>query len=102
MTYIPADMNNAEARSVLKNELAKYRAKHYLELVALIGNPQTLEVLAPSGVTYQVEVEAMWDHPKKPNGVLRVVGSVDDGGIRAFVPLTDSFLLTPTGEFVGE
>jgi len=95
-------MNNVEARSVLKKELAKYRAKHYRELVALIGNPQTAEVLEPSGVRYQVEIEAMWDDPRRPNDVLRVVGSVDDGGIRAYLPLTDSFLLTPTGEFFGE
>jgi hypothetical protein len=95
-------MNNAEARSVLKTELAKYRAKPYRELVTLIGNTQTLEVLASSGATYQIEVEAMWDDPMRPNDVLRVLGSVDDGGIRAFVPLIDSFLVTPTGEFVGE
>lgn len=95
-------MNNAEARSVLKTELAKYRAKPYRELVTLIGNTQTLEVLASSGATYQIEVEAMWDDPKKPNDALRVLGSIDDGGIRAFLPLTDSFLVTPTGELVGE
>ena len=89
-------MNNAEARSILKMELAKYRGKPYRELVTLVGNTQTLEVLAPSGATYQIEVEAMWDDTKRPNDVLRVVGSIDDGGIRAFVSLTDSFLLAPT------
>jgi hypothetical protein len=86
----------------LETELAKYRAKAYRELVALIGNPRTLEVTAPSGTWYQIEIQALWDDPKNLNGVLRVAGAIDDGGIRAYMPLTDSFLLAPTGEFVGE
>src|SRR5205807_9836250 len=32
---------------------------------------------------------------------LRVIVSVDDGGLRAFVPLTDSFIVSPEGLFVG-
>jgi len=95
-------MNKPEARSVLETELAKYRAKPYRELVALIGNPKTFEVTASSGTWYQIEIQALWDNPKNPNRVLRVAGAIDDGGIRAYVPLTDSFLLAPTGEFVGE
>jgi hypothetical protein len=95
-------MNNAEARSVLEMELAKYRARPYRELVALIGNPRTIEVRGSSGMLYQIEIQALWDDPKRANGILRVAGAVDDGGIRAHMPLTDTFLLTPTGEFVGE
>jgi len=95
-------MNNAEARSVLEIELAKYRARPYRELVALIGNPRTIEVTGPSGTLYQIEIQALWDDPKKTDGVLRVAGAVDDGGIRAYMPLTDTFLLAATGEFIGE
>jgi hypothetical protein len=29
-------------------------------------------------------------------------GSIDDGGWRAFSPLTESFILAKTGTFVGE
>jgi hypothetical protein len=95
-------MNNAEAKAVLEAELAKYRTKPYRELVALIGKSQRTEITAPSGAWYQIAVQTLWDDPKKPNDVLRVAGAVDDGGIRAYMPLTDSFLVTPTGEFVGE
>ena len=35
-------------------------------------------------------------------GHLRVLGSIDDGGIRAFFPLTDSFIMAPDGSFIGE
>jgi len=95
-------MNNPEAKSVLAMELAKYRSRPYRDLVALVGNPRKLEVTAPSGTWYQIEIHALWDDPKKVNGVLRVAAAIDDGGTRAYVPLTDSFLLAPSGEFVGE
>lgn len=29
------------------------------------------------------------------NGDLRVIGSIDNGGIRVYIPLTDSFIITP-------
>jgi hypothetical protein len=93
-------MNNAEAESLLQTELAKYRAKKYRELVGLVGTPQTSEVAAPSGTKYQLEIQALWDD--QPNGVLRLVGAIDDRGARASLPLTESFLLSPSGEFVGE
>lgn len=82
--------------------MAKYRAKEYRELTTLIGSPQTLEVGAPSGARYQIEIQALWDDPKKANGVPRVAGTIDDRGIRAYMPLTDSFLLAPSGELVGK
>jgi hypothetical protein len=31
-----------------------------------------------------------------------VLGSIDDGGWRAFAPLTRSFIKSPDGTFVGE
>ena len=40
------------------------------------------EMRGPSGATYQVEVQLFWDD--QPNGELRVMGSIDDGGWRAF------------------
>lgn len=46
-----------------------------------------------SGTDYQIEIEVMWDG--KGGGDLRVLGSIDDGGVRAFCPLCDSFIVTP-------
>jgi hypothetical protein len=31
-----------------------------------------------------------------------MVGAIDDYGWRAFVPLTDDFIMAPNGSFVGE
>ena len=94
-------MDTAEAKDILIRELAKYRTKSYGELVGLIDSAQTLEITAPSGTWYQLEFEATWDDPFKPNDVLRVFGSIDDGGLRALMPLTDGFLIAPNGKLVG-
>jgi hypothetical protein len=47
-----------------------------------------------------VTVQAFWDN--RPNGNVRILGCADDGGLRAFVPLSDSFIVAPDGTFVGE
>ena len=60
----------------------------------------TLRVTAESGTWYQGEVQMFWDD--KPDGAIRVMASIDDGGWRAFVPLTDAFILAPDGTFIGE
>jgi hypothetical protein len=31
-----------------------------------------------------------------------LLGSIDDMGLRAFAPLSDGFIIAPTGVFVGE
>ena len=41
----------------------------------------------------------MWDDPARGN--IRVMGSVDDGRWRAFMPLNRSFIKAPDGTFVG-
>ena len=91
-------MDKQEARSILAEQLAAYRKRSYTDLVAMIGRGEHFEVIGPSGMWYQVEVEVFWDH--KPDRAVRVMGAIDDGGIRAFVPLTDSFIMAPDGTFV--
>lgn len=93
-------MNKAEARSILHAEILKYRAKSYLDLLYLLEQQDCYELKSSSGVLYQLEIQAFWDD--KPNDVLRVRGSIDDRGWRAFFPLVEDVLLTPTGNFVGE
>lgn len=53
-----------------------------------------------SGKEYQFEIIVYWDD--KPNGDVRVIGNVDDGGWRAYFPLGTSFLKAPDGTFIGE
>jgi hypothetical protein len=84
-------MDNAEAREVLKHHLAHYRPLSYDELVRRQGRVETAELTAASGQTYQLEVQFSWDHGK--GGAIRVLGTVDDGGWRAFRPLTEDFIV---------
>ena len=93
-------MDNEEARSVLARELEAYRAKTYDDLLPLLDDTAHIEISGGSGVNYQVDIYAVWDD--RPDGNLRVFGAIDDSGWRAFLPLTDCFILRPDGTFVGE
>ncbi len=93
-------MDKAEAKKIIAKELETYRAKPYEELVKLIDTPIAYEKAGPGGIIYQIEIQVFWDD--QPNSDIRVIGSIDDGGLRAFFPLTDDFIKSPTGEFVGE
>jgi hypothetical protein len=33
---------------------------------------------------------------------VRVIGLIDDGGVRALVPVTNGFIVSPQGCFIGE
>lgn len=93
-------MNSSEARAILLEAYAKYRAKSYEDLLTLLGHQDCYDVEGPSGVRYQLEIQAFWDD--KPNDVLRVRAAIDDRGIRAFYPMMEDFLIAPDGRFVGE
>jgi len=95
-------MNKGEARSVLSECLRAYRSHSREELAAWVseGRVDAKEVVAQDGTKYQLEVQFVWD--AKPNGNVRVIASIDDGGIRALLPMTDSFILGSDGRFVGE
>lgn len=65
-----------------------------------VGESHQSVVKGASGTDYQVDVQVVWDG--EAHGNIRVIGSIDDGGWRAVVPLTDAFLLAPDGSFVGD
>ena len=94
-------MNKQEAQKIIAEKLKPYREKPYSELIKMIKQkPSTYELRGQSGVLYQIEIQAFWDD--KPNGNIRVMGSIDDGGLRAFAPLGDDFIKNPKDEFIGE
>jgi hypothetical protein len=94
-------MNRTEALEVLSQEIKSWRVRSYSELASLIGaETHTVDVTGSSGVVYHLTVQAFWD--SKPGRNVRVLGCVDDGGLRAFVPLSDSFIMARDGTFVGE
>ena len=93
-------MDSSLARRILRRHLERYRSFSYQDLRRRIGSVETQEVRGANGVLYQLEIQFFWDG--EPNGNVRVIGSIDDGGLRAFVPLSDDFILSPSGRFVGE
>jgi hypothetical protein len=94
-------MDREEARSVAQEQLAELRQATYAELVdRLLDKEEHAERLGASGARYSVESQAFWDD--KQHGNLRVMVSIDDGGWRAFAPLSVDFIRAPDGSFVGE
>lgn len=93
-------MNEIEARSILGQELSRYRQRSYSDLLSLVDRIETLEYASPSGVTYQIEMQVFFDDQSR--GTLHIIGAIDDGRWRAFKPLCDDFIMAPDGSFVGE
>ena len=96
-------MDKAEAERLLRRELAHYRSKPYEELAALIDALRHYQITGKGDITYQIEVQAFWDNPRKRQGDIRVIASIDDGGLlSSFKPLSMDFIISPSGDFVGE
>lgn len=93
-------MDTVAAQKVLDKWLARLRAVSYEELASRVDSVTTDEVARDSERSWQVEVQVSWDD--EPGGNVRVAVAIDDGGLRAFVPMTGEFVKSPSGEFVGE
>ena len=89
-------MSDEEAKGVLRAEFLRLQKAGYADLVGrLAGKQERSDVTPLSGATYHVELEGFWDDEER--GDLRVVASIDDGGLRAFLPFTDAFTISPSG-----
>jgi hypothetical protein len=86
-------MDRNEALAVLRKQLDRLERAGYEALAARVGENVALEVRGGSGTGYQVELTTVWD--AAPGGAIRILGSVDDGGWRAFHPLCETRLLEP-------
>ncbi len=103
-------MNKEEMKAILAEHLARYRTRTYSQLLTLLESKQvdTFEIKGTSGADYQIEIHFSWD--EKPRGDIRVLGSIDENPHRpllGFIPIyvssvTDDFILSPQGTFVGE
>lgn len=68
-------MDREEALGLLNAKLDDYRKMSYADLATRIGDEEVVEVTGVSGTEYQIEVNVTWD--QKPNGDLRVMGTID-------------------------
>ena len=89
-------MSDEEAKGVLGAEFLKLRATGYVGLVERLADKQvSSEMIGLSGTSYHVELQGFWDDDDHTE--LRIVASIDDGGLRSFLPFTESFTIDPTG-----
>jgi hypothetical protein len=86
-------MDHVEAKWLLLRTLVEYRRCSYDELRTMIGESKQTEIVGASGTQYQLDVEVVWD--ARPAGDIRIVASIDDGGWRAFCPLSYGGLVPP-------
>jgi hypothetical protein len=91
-------MNEHVAYGLIDTELRRLQQLSYSELAALIGRVEAKKVVAEDGNTYQLEIQAFWDGKK--GGDVRLIVAADDGGWRAFKPLTGDFLMRPDGTLI--
>jgi len=89
----PPWKDNAEASHELQALVAKHAGGTYVFWAQHVGRVKRVEFTAPSGIWYQATIEPIWDD--KPGGVLRILFALDDGGVGAYHPLTDSLLVDP-------
>ena len=96
-------MDKSEAKRILDKELLRLRTQSHEDLQELIISPLVVERKGASGVSYQIEIQALWDNPREAEGDLRVIGSIDDGGfLSAFMPLSSDFIINSEGKVGGE
>lgn len=93
-------MDSNEAREILHRHLAGYRGRTYAELVGMIGQLDVAEISGTSGAKYQIEIQVLWDD--KAHDRIRVQAGIDDGGWRAWVPISGGFIMAADGSFLGE
>lgn len=94
-------MDRNEAIQLLEQELAVFRREPYADLARRIPErPLEFERPAADGATYQVEIQFFWDD--RTGGNVRVMGSIDDGGWRALLPLSRSFIKSADDSFADE
>ena len=93
-------MNRENGKMLLAGRLAHYRGYRYEQLTELIGSCQVEELSGSDGALFQLEFGFYGDD--KLAGNVRVIGSIDGGGVSALTPLTDGVIMATDGTFVGD
>ncbi len=90
-----------EARLLLSEELGKVKNLGYSQLRKVFVEQkdiQNFNLTGASGVEYQVEIQGWWDGDEDKD--IRILGGIDNGGLSAYVPLSDSLIMSPDGSLV--
>lgn len=87
-------MDKIEAGQLLEVQLEEWRRRPYAELSREVGRFRRFETTGQSGEHYEGVIQVFW--LGDADGTVRVVGSIDDGGWRTFVPLIKDFTVMPS------
>jgi hypothetical protein len=93
-------MDYNEARQLLEAEVEEWRLRSYAELSREVGHWRRFETTGPSGEHYEGHIQVFWQG--LAHGPVKVIGSIDDGGWRTFVPLMTNFTVTPDGTLLSQ
>lgn len=93
-------MSREIARAIVEDRLKELGKRSYGELADCVGRVCCDRVNGPDGEEYQVEIETRWD--SKAGGNVRVIVAADGPGTSAFRPLTETFIMSADGSFIGE
>jgi hypothetical protein len=87
-------MNREIAAALIDQQLQALRRSGYAALRSRVGEQIIAEVAGPDQARYQLEILIVWDAAE--NGAIRLLGSIDDGGLSTFVrPLSRDELVDP-------
>ena len=93
-------MEHAIARKLLKEELESLKTRPFSFFAQSVNRTTHKKIVGQDGTNYQIEIEVFWDNRR--GGDIRVIGSVDDGHSRAAAPLTEDFVISPSGTLVAK
>ena len=82
-------------RALLEAAMQEHQSRSYQALAGAIGQVHLRSERGADGRDYQIEIEAECDD--LPGGPVRVVGAIDDGSFRNFLPLSAEFIVAPDG-----
>ncbi|HEX2451826.1 MAG TPA: hypothetical protein VHJ69_11815 [Gemmatimonadales bacterium] len=83
------------AQALLDAAMLEHQTKSYAALARAIGQVDVRSARGSDGRVYQIEIEGEWDD--QPGGAVRVVGCIDDGSFRDFLPISAEFIVAPDG-----
>ena len=86
-------MDRNEAGQLLEAQLEEWRRRPYAEVSREVGRWRRFETRGPSGERYEGVIQVFWLGAAE--GPVKVVGSIDDGGWRTFVPVIKDFTVMP-------
>ncbi len=89
-----------QMEKILKEKVDELMNLRYEDLLRLVDKePEHITYGIPENEDfYQIEIDVFFDDEKQKN--IRVLGTIDNGGMSAFFPLNYGFIMTSEGKIL--